>query len=86
MMYKTIWYLLAAEENATGDRLAHLKLVKAEQGGFIAYLHGNWRYRVIGEQFPQRPFWKALFPLVDPCKQYTNVRHGLKNTCIDKPG
>lgn len=64
----------------------HLKFVKAEQAGFSAYLHGNRRYGVIGEQFPQCSFWEALFPLVDPFKQYTNVTHMLRNTCIDKPG
>lgn len=61
--------ILVLFRNPTGDTLAHLKLVKAEQAGFIAYLHGNRRYGVIGDQFPQRSFWKALFPSVDPCKQ-----------------
>lgn len=64
--------------------LAHLKLIKTEEAGFIAYLHGNRRYGVIGEHFPQASFWEALFPLMYPFKQHTNVRHKLKNTCTGK--
>lgn len=30
----------------------HLKLVKTEEAGFIAYLHGNGWYGIIGEHFP----------------------------------
>lgn len=48
MIYRRFWYIVGAEENPTGDTLAHLKLVKAEQAGFIAYLQGNRRYGVIG--------------------------------------
>lgn len=63
----------------------HLKLVKTKEAGFAAYLHGNWRYGIIGEHFPQPSFWQALFPPMDSFKQNTNVKHILKHTCTGKP-
>lgn len=62
----------------------HLKLVKAEEAGFAAYLHGDRRYGIIGEQFPEPSFWQALFPPVDSFKRDTNVRHILRHTCTGK--
>lgn len=64
---------------------AHLKLIKTQQAGLIGYFHGNRWYGVIGEHFPQPSLWQALFPLMDPFKQHTNIRHILQHTCIGKP-
>ena len=70
--------------HARTHTLTHLKLVKTQDTGFIADLHGNRRDGVIGEHFPQPPLRSALFPPVDPLNKVTQSSDTniLKHTCI----
>lgn len=44
----------------------HLKLIKAQETGFLCDLLGNWKDGVIHCHFTNPSLWQALFQFVDP--------------------